>query len=327
MMKRAKIQQPHQIELVDDAIPQPRANEVLLKIKAVGICGSDLHVLEGQHPFVTYPVFPGHEVSGEIVALGDKVDDSLLGLSAVIEPSIADGTLPRFQPGRYNIASELKVMGFQVPGAMSEYFTVPVNRIHILPQGLSHEVGAMVEPTAVAVHAVRLAGNIAGLRVGVIGAGTIGLLTAQVARAYNASEVMIADHDDKRRELAKTLGLQVAEALGEQQFDVVFECVGVEASMRASILACTKGGAIVVVGVFGDEARLPIGLIQDRELQILGSLMYVADDYTEAIRLLQNDQVAVIPLITHRYPLRDVQHAFDQALERGATLKVLLIDT
>ena len=127
-MKRVNIPQPHQLEVVDVPTPHPQANEVLLAIKAIGICGSDLHTLEGQHPFVSYPVYPGHEVSGEIIKVGEELDQSLIGQKAVIEPSLADGARPKFEPGRYNISSNLRVMGFQTVGAMSEFFAVPYER-------------------------------------------------------------------------------------------------------------------------------------------------------------------------------------------------------
>ncbi|GAB4517918.1 MAG: alcohol dehydrogenase catalytic domain-containing protein [Anaerolineae bacterium] len=323
-MKRVIIHEPHQIELIDDAQPQPGAGEVLLRIKTVGICGSDLHTLEGLHPYVSYPVWPGHEVSGEIAAVGEGVDAALIGRKAVIEPSLALGSRPRFEPGRYNIASGLQVMGFQTPGAMGEYFALPLDRVHLLPDHFSHALGATVEPTAVAVHGVRLVGSVSGLDVAVIGAGTIGLLVAQVARAYGAAVVTVADLSPARRAVAEGLGFQTVEALPQSAYEVVFECVGVEATLRAAMLACRKGGTVGVLGVFGKDASLPVGLIQDWELRLLGSLMYVGDDYHEAIRLLGNGAVKVDSLITHRFPLAQAVEAFETALQRGDVLKVLL---
>jgi L-iditol 2-dehydrogenase len=325
-MKRVVIHSPHHLELIDDPTPTAQRGEVLLAIKAVGICGSDLHVYEGQHPFVSYPVYPGHEVSGEIIAVGAGVDSALIGKRAVIEPSLPMGNLPRFEPGRYNIASDLKVMGFQTAGAMAHFFAVPQDRIHVLPQGFSHEWGATVEPTAVAVHGVRLAGNVAGMRVGVIGGGTIGLLVAQVAQAYGAI-VTLTELDPTRRQIGESLGLASTPALQQGAYDIVFECVGIEATLKSAIFACCKGATIIVMGVFGKEVAVPVGLIQDWELRILGSLMYIGDDYREAIRLLGKGDVRVDPLITHRFALEQVHEAFAVALQRGANLKVMLLNT
>ncbi|MEL6407196.1 MAG: alcohol dehydrogenase catalytic domain-containing protein [Chloroflexota bacterium] len=325
-MKRVNIPEPHTLKLVEIDPPQVAPDEVLLSVKAIGICGSDLHTYEGLHPFVSYPVLPGHEVSGEIIKVGANVDESLLGRKAVIEPSIADGKRPKFEPGRYNIASNLRVMGFQTPGAMSELFALPQDRIHLLPDDFSHQQGAFVEPAAVAVHGVRLAGNIAGLDVAVIGAGTIGLLVAQVAQAYGAASVTIADLAPERRAIAEGLGLHAVESLAEQSFDVVAECVGVQATLQSAIYASRKGATVLVLGVFGSDVAIPAGLIQDWELRLLGSLMYVGDDYREAIRLLAKGDIQIDSLITHQFPLSDVQEAFDTALQRGSALKVLLFN-
>ena len=326
-MKRVNIPQPHQLEVVDVPTPHPQANEVLLAIKAIGICGSDLHTLEGQHPFVSYPVYPGHEVSGEIIKVGEELDQSLIGQKAVIEPSLADGARPKFEPGRYNISSNLRVMGFQTVGAMSEFFAVPYERIHLIPPSFSYEQGAMVEPTAVAVHAIRLAGNVAGMEVAIIGAGTIGLLVAQVAQAYGATSVTIADLDPNRRVVAEGLGMIAVEQLSNQSFDVVAECVGASKTLASAIHACRKGATVLVVGVFGSEVMIPAGLIQDWELRLLGSLMYVGDDYREAIRLLNIGAVQTHSIITHRFPLTEAIHAFETALQRGTSLKVILTNS
>jgi L-iditol 2-dehydrogenase len=323
-MKQVVIRGPHEVAVIDEQAPEAGPGEVLLQVKAIGICGSDLHVFEGKHPFVTYPVLPGHEVSGEIIAVGYGVDATLIGRKAVIEPSLPGSGRPRFEPGRYNIASELRVMGFQAPGAMAEYFAAPVDRIHLTPDTFSHDQGAAVEPAAVAVHGVRLAGSVAGMRVGVIGAGTIGLLTAQVARAYAAESVTVADLDPTRRAIAAGLGLDTAESLIESDFDVVFECVGVEATIRAAILACRKGATVIVIGVFGQDASIPVGLIQDRELKLIGSLMYIGDDYREAIRLMATGALQTDVLITDRFPLAQAVEAMARALQRGPVLKVLL---
>ena len=155
---------------------------------------------------------------------------------------------------------------------MAEYFAVPFERIHLIPERFSHEQGAMVEPTAVAVHAVRLAGNVAGMDVAVIGAGTIGLLVAQVAQAYGAMSVTVADLDPNRRAVVESLGMLAVERLSPNSFDVVAECVGASLTLASAIHACRKGATVLVVGVFGSDVMIPAGLIQDWELRLLGRL-------------------------------------------------------
>lgn len=318
------IREPHHVEVFDDQIPQPNAGEALIRVKAIGICGSDLHTLEGLHPFVSYPVLPGHEIAGIIEQVGAGVDVGLVGKMVALEPSLVCGTCRNCRAGRYNICENLKVMGFQTPGAMTELFATPVDRLHFLPDGATFTLGAFVEPTAVAVHAARLPGSLKGRDVAVIGAGTIGLLVAQVARAYDAASVTIVDLDASRRAIAEKLGLKAVEALPKNSVDVAFECVGVEAALRSAILAGRKGATIVIVGVFGKDASIPAGLIQDWELHLMGSLMYVRDDYVEAIRLLANKQIRIDEIVTHRYPLGEAAQAFETAIQRGGALKVIL---
>lgn len=320
-MIRALIPHPHHIEIVHQDQPVPGAGEALLRIRTVGICGSDLHTFEGKHPYVTYPVWPGHEVCAEVVSAGDA---TLVGRRVVIEPSLPGPGRPRFEPGRYNIATELAVMGFQAPGAMAEYFACPMDRLHPLPDGFSDEMGALVEPAAVAVHGVRRAGQVAGHDVAVVGGGTIGILTARVATAYGSAQVHLIEPDAERRELATHMGLTALRSAERQHYDIVFECVGVEPALRSALLACRKGATLVVLGVFGADASVPFGFVQDWELDIKGSLMYTGDDFREAIRLLGTGHLVVDRLVTHRYPLAEVKQAFKTALQRGPVLKVLL---
>ncbi len=323
-MLRIQIPEPHHILVEEAPRPEPAAGEVLLRVRAVGICGSDLHTLEGRHPFVTYPVWPGHEVCGDIVDVGPGVDDSLVGRKAVLEPSIPKGARPRFEPGRYNIAGGLAVMGFQAPGAMSEYAAIPLDRLHLLPDTFTYQMGAAVEPAAVAVHGVLRAGTIAGRDVAVIGGGTIGLLTAQTARAYGAATVHLVDTDPKRRKLAEDIGLDVRAYADENAYETVFECVGAAPALRSALLCCRKGGTLVILGVFGEDVMLPVGLVQDWELDLRGALMYTGDDYREAIRLIGAGALLVDALVTDRFPLAEARAAFARALERGGVLKVVL---
>lgn len=323
-MKQVVIQAPHGLAVVETEVADPGPAEVLLRVKSIGICGSDLHTFEGQHPFVSYPVWPGHELVGVIEELGQGVDASLIGREVALEPSLVDHSCRNCAAGRYNICENLQVMGFQVPGGMAEKFVAPTDRLHILPSGFGTDRGVLVEPTAVAVHAARLPGSLAGCEVAVIGAGTIGLLVAQVARAFGARRVFVAELEPPRRKLPQDLGFEVGDKPPERAFDVIFECVGVEAALRNAISSARKGAAVVVVGVFGREVCIPMGLVQDWELRLLGALMYTGTDYQEAIDLLASSNIEVGRMITHRYPLTDVNEAFAQASRRGSTLKVVL---
>lgn len=320
---RTLISNPHQIAWIDAPEPTVQAGEVLIKPLAVGICGSDIHVFEGQHPFVSYPVYPGHEVAARVVEVGAGVDASWKGAMVALEPSITCGRCEACRTGHYNICESLKVMGFQTSGAMSDFFSVSTQYLHRLPENLDAETGAMIEPLAVATHAVALV-PVQGRKVGVIGAGTIGLLVAQSAKAYGAASVEIIDLLESRRKVAMAVGLE-AKAPDNAKYDVIFECVGVEKALESAIQGIRKGGNIVVLGVYGKPVAITAGLIQDWEIGIKGSLMYTYHDYHEAIRLLANGQVQTTPLITHRFGISEVEKAFHAALERQSALKVMLL--
>lgn len=320
---RTLISTPHHVEWVQAPEPLLHPGEVLLKPLAVGVCGSDIHVFEGHHPFVSYPVFPGHEVAARVIEVGSGVDASWQGALVALEPSITCGRCEQCRSGRYNICEKLQVMGFQAPGAMAELFVSPTQNLHLLPEGFDAELGAMIEPLAVAVHAVVLT-QVQGKKVAVLGAGTIGLLVAQVARAYGAASVEVVDLLEPRRRVAEHLGLQ-AKTPDPAKYDVIFECVGSEKALEAAIQGIRKGGVIIVVGVYGQPTTISAGLIQDWEIGLKGSLMYTFHDYQEAIRLFASGQAQGKALITHRFALPEVQQAFHAALEREKALKVMLL--
>lgn len=322
-MMRTQISSPHQIAWVEGPEPEPRPGEVLLEPLAIGVCGSDLHVYEGLHPFVSYPVFPGHEVAARVVGVGPGVEGGWEGALVALEPSLTCGECEACRGGRYNICERLRVMGFQAPGAMAERFVSPVRNLHRLPEGFDAELGAMVEPLAVAVHAAALA-PLQGRDVAVLGAGAIGLLVAQVARAYGAARVDVVDPLEPRRQAAEALGLR-AKAPDGAKYHVIFECAGNEKALEAAIQGARKGGTVVVVGVYGRPATVSAGLIQDWEIGLKGSLMYTFQDYREAIRLFAEGQVQGKPLVTHRFPVREAGAAFAAALGRERALKVMLL--
>lgn len=324
---RVAIGGPHDLRLERADLPEPRPGEARLRPLAIGICGSDLHVLAGHHPFVEYPVFPGHEIAAQVEAVGDDADGAWIGTRVALEPSLVCGTCRACRAGRYNICENLRVMGFQAPGGMADAFNAPLDRLHRLPDALSDTAGALVEPVAVATHAVRLAhegaGALDGRDVAVIGAGTIGMLCAQVARAAGA-EVTISDLDAARRELAQGFELTARETIGERAFDVVFECVGHEGALRSAVDALRKGATAIVVGVYGHDPAIQAGLVQDRELRLQGSLMYTSEDYREAIRLLSEGAIDAERMITSTFPLAQVERAFEVAAAGGGSLKVIL---
>lgn len=336
-MKQVVLCAPEDVRLIEVPRPVPGPDELLVAVARVGICGSDLHAYHGRHPFIQLPVVPGHEFAGTVVEVGAEVCDYAPGQRVTVEPSLVCGVCYNCTHGRYNICEELRVIGCQSAGAMAEYLTVPATKILPLPDPVTWDQAAMAEPLAVAVHAIRVAKLLPKANVLILGAGTIGLLTLQVAKTMGADRVMITDLLQERLDLALQLGadevvnpgmtdlaMALEEAFGPRRADVIIECVGVAATARDAIRVARKGTRIVVAGVFEEEVPVNLGLVQDRELELVGTLMYVNDDFSTALEMLQDGRVKVEPLITQRFPLHQAAAAFATADNREGALKILI---
>lgn len=336
-MKQAIMTSPGEIKIKETEQPSPGNGEVLLRIQRIGVCGSDVHVYHGKHPYTPYPVIQGHEFSATIAALGPGVDGLNLGSKVTSMPQIVCGKCAPCLRGDYHICDFLKVQGFQAPGCAQELWVTSAEKIIPLPESFSFEQGALVEPVSVAVHSVSRAGKLQGKRVAVLGAGPIGNLVAQVARAEGAS-VLITDVSEYRLDIAQQCGLQstsnaAKESLkeasqrifGASGFETALECVGVEDTITAAIETIQKGGTIIVVGVFGEKPRIDMGLVQDRELNIRGTLMYQRQDYLRAVELIDSGQVVTTPLMSKHFPMDDyleAYHFIDQ--QRDKSMKVFI---
>ncbi|MEM3765533.1 MAG: zinc-binding dehydrogenase [Candidatus Bathyarchaeia archaeon] len=331
-MLRYKLVAPGKIIAEEVPQPTPSRDDTLVEVKACGICGTDIHAFHGKHPFIHIPIVLGHEFSGVEVTSGKRV---------VVEPSVTCGKCYNCRSGRYNICNELKVLGCQTDGAFSQYVVVRKDKVLEIPDKLSFEEASLVEPTAVAVHGVKIAGNMKEKRSFVFGAGPIGLLTLQVLKTKGARDIIVADISEHRLGYAKDLGASytvnplkmdpvafVKTTFGVDGIDVVFECVGGSQSqtINKAIELIRKGEKIVVLGVFSGEISVKIDLIQDRELNIMGSLMYTRGDFSEAIKLICDRQVNVKKLISQIIPMRDVAEAFKLIdKEREKIIKIVLV--
>lgn len=336
-MKQAVMTAPGQILIHDIETPQPGPGEVLLEIHRIGVCGSDIHVFHGKHPYTKYPVVQGHEFSATIEAVGAEVTGLKPGMKVTSMPQIVCGECAPCRRGDYHICDNLKVQGFQAPGCGQEYWVTTAASIIPLPETFTFDQGALVEPVSVAVHAASRAGNLAGRRVAVLGAGPIGNLVAQVARASGA-KVLITDLSEYRLDVARQCGLEntsnakeeslpqaAARVFGADGFDVALECVGVEPTMTAAVSTIEKGGTIVVVGVFGDKPTVDMGLVQDRELNLHGTLMYQKRDYLRAVELIASGQIHTEPLMSIHYRFEQYLDAYEYIEHQGdRTMKVFI---
>lgn len=337
-MLQAVMVEPGRIEYREVEKPAPRKGEIVIAVKRIGVCGSDMHVFHGLHPYTTYPVVQGHEVSGEVESVGAGVKGFSPGDKVIFMPQVTCTTCYSCIHGMYHICDSLKVMGFQTGGAAQEYFPVAADMALKLPDGISLDEGAMIEPVAVAVHALRRGGDVRDKKVLVLGSGPIGNLTGQVAKGLGAKAVMITDINDFRLEMARkckldfTVNTQVedlSEAIlrdfGPDRADLILECVGAEQTISQAIALARKGSTIVIVGVFGKKPVVDIGLVQDRELNLIGTLMYQRKDYEKAIELAASGKLHLDVLITDRFPFTSYLEAYKHIEEKkGQTLKVMI---
>jgi len=337
-MRQAVMTEPGKIEFRD--VPEPGAGpgEILLRIKQIGICGSDIHVNHGKHPFTSYPVVQGHEFSGIVEAVGEGVKGIERGMKATARPQIVCGKCKPCLRGDYNICDVLKVEGFQAPGVAQDLFVTSKEKFVALPDSMSFEQGALVEPTSVAVHSTGRAGDIRGHNVVVLGAGTIGNLVAQLVRCRGAKKILITDLSDFRLDIARKCGIEntsnaskeslkeaAQRVFGDEGFDIALEAVGVEATMDAAISNIEKGGRIVVLGVFGEKPRIDMSIVGDREQTLIGTLMYKHEDYLKAVELIASGDVITEPLVTKHFPFEQYMEAYKFIDEQGdKTMKVMI---
>ena len=337
MLQQVMIE-PKKIEFRQVETPTPQKGQVLVRIRRIGICGSDIHVYHGKHPFTRYPITQGHEVSGEIAALGEGVTGLRLGQKVTIEPQVVCGACHPCRHGKYNLCENLKVMGFQTTGTASEYFAVDQQKITPLPDEMSYDQGAMIESLAVAVHAVRRFGDIQGQRVAVLGAGPIGNLVAQTAKGMGAHSVMITDISQLRLDLAQKCGVDycvntkerdfgqaLVDCFGPDKADVIYDCAGNDLTMDQAIQNARKGSAIILVAVFAARAHVDLAVLNDHELDLNTTMMYRHPDYLTAIQLVNDKKVLLDPLMSRHFPFKEYQAAYEYIdSHREDTMKVLI---
>ena len=337
-MRQAVMTSPGKIEFRNIVKPKPSYNEILLRVQKIGVCGSDIHVWHGKHPYTSYPVVQGHEFSAIVEEVGEGVQNVEPGMKATARPQIICGKCPPCKRGDYHICDILKVEGFQASGCAQDFFITSQDKIIPFPDSLSFEDGALVEPTSVAVHSTGRVESLVGKNVVVLGAGTIGNLVAQVAKSRGAKEILITDVSPFRLEIAKQCEIeQVSNAaeenlieasqrvFGNQGFDVAFEAVGIEETVDTAIENIQKGGKIVVLGVFANKPRIDLSTVGDRELSLIGTLMYKHEDYKKAVDLIAKGKIKTNPLVTKHFSFEDYNKAYEFIEMQGdKTLKVMI---
>lgn len=329
---------PGEIQFNSVPIPQTQPGQVLIKIKRIGVCGSDIHVYHGKHPYTKYPVTQGHEVSGQVAELGEGVAGLHVGQKVTIEPQVYCGHCHPCTHGKYNLCETLKVMGFQTTGTASTYFAVDAAKVTPLPDGMSYDEGAMIEPLAVTVHAARRAGDVAGKKVCVLGCGPIGILLVQTLKALGAAEVLVTDISDYRLALAKECGADhavntrnaafgeaLAAAFGPDKADLIYDCAGNDITMDQAIQNARKGSTIILVAVYAGLARCDLAKLNDSELTLDTTMMYRHEDYQDAIDLVGKGKIRLTPLMSKHFPFTDYAETYRYIdANQETTMKVLV---
>ena len=341
-MENTMVQQvmvePGKIEFREIPIPPVGPDQVLLRVMYIGICGSDIHVYHGKHPFTSYPVTQGHEVSCQVVGMGANVKEFNVGDKVTVEPQVVCGKCYPCRHGKYNLCEELKVMGFQTTGMASTYFVVDKEKVTLLPSSISYEDGAMIEPLAVAVHGVKRVGDVKGLKIAVLGAGPIGNLVAQVAKGLGAEKVMITDVSDFRLDLAKKCGIDsvyntknkdfgeaLIEAFGPDKADVIYDCAGNDITMGQAIKYARKGSQIILVAVYAGMANVDLAVLNDHELDLNTTMMYRHEDYLDAIKLVEKGAINLGLLQTKIFDFKEFLDAYKYIdANRETSMKVLI---
>lgn len=339
-MRQAILISPKHIELKTVEAPQAgslQAHQVLINVKRIGVCGSEIHSYHGLHPATYYPVVQGHEFSAVVVAVGSEVTVCKPGDAITARPQLVCGQCGPCRRGQYNVCEHLRVEAFQANGVAQDYFVTTDDRVVVLPEGMSLDHGAMIEPAAVGAHATNRT-DVAGKNVVVSGAGAIGNLVAQFCLARGARRVLIADVSDLRLQKARECGIEltvnvaqtplneaVREVFGEEGYQIGFEVAGVESSIRSLMETVEKGGDIVVVAVFAHDPALSMFHLGEHELRLIGTMMYRHEDYQTAVDFVSRGIVHLEPLISNRFPLEqyDAAYRFIDA-NRASTMKVIV---
>ena len=339
MMTQEVMTAPHEITFREVEVPTAGPGQVLMKVMKIGVCGSDIHVWHGTHPFTSYPVTQGHEVSCQVIGLGEGVTGLKIGDKVTVQPQVVCGKCYPCAHGKYNLCENLKVMGFQTTGIASRFFCTDSFRVTRLPDSMSYDEGAMIEPLAVAVHAAKRFPEIMGAKVAVIGAGPIGILTAQAVKACGAESVMVTDVSDFRIGKAKECGADfvfntrekdfgdcLVEAFGPDKADVIYDCAGNDITMNEAIKYARKGSTIILVAVFGAMAKVDLAVLNDHELDLNTTMMYRNEDYVDAIRFVEEGKVKLEPLMSKTFAFKDYADAYHYIDNNRETSMKILID-
>ena len=332
-MRAAVLVEPGRIEMEKRPIPAPEPGDVLIRVSSVGVCGSDTHYYRHGRVgsfVVRRPLVLGHEAAGTILGVGAGVNASRIGERVSIEPQRPDPDTEETRRGLYNLCPHMRFFATPpVDGALCDYVTIGAGYAHRVPDSVSDDAAALCEPLSVGIAAVRKAGLDGGSRVLITGAGPIGIVLAQLARAYGATDIVVSDPDSARREQALTFGATAVldptvEPIGDLGVDAFIDASGAPAAVVDGIRALRPAGTAVLVGSGAESMELPTQLIQNRELVLTGVFRY-ANTWPTAIALVESGRVDLDAMVTARFPLEKAAEALDSDRTPGSVKSVVAV--
>src|SRR6266480_3665369 len=339
-MRAVIIDAPGIIRVDNVPDPTPRPDEVLVRVDACGICGTDLHIIDGDSPLARYPVIPGHEFVGEVVALGYDIAQSngnregniTVGSRVAIDPNLYCGHCDLCRTGHENLCLNYAALGVTTNGAIAQYVAVPMASAYLLPNSMSLREGALIEPVSCAVHGMHSLNPRSGDTFLIVGAGTMGLLLLQLALRGGASRVAMVDVNMQRLASAEQLGAtrtygDIQQALADEPlgFNCVIDATGVPAVIENAFMAVKRGGKFMVFGVASNEARISLSpfRIYNDEITIIGS-MAVLFSFQPALDLISSGVINTQAMLTAALPLQDFSRALDM-VRQGQGVKTQIL--
>jgi len=323
-----------------EEIPEPDVGDcdVLVRVRAVGICGSDLHAYEGISRRRVPPLVMGHEIAGEIADTGRDVKGLKRNDRVVVYPVLSCGECEYCRCGNENLCRDIRFMGLHVLGGFAEYVAVPADRCYKIAPGLAFEKACLTEPLAVAVHVADSSRMRVNDSILIIGAGAVGSMITQVVRLRTSGQIIVTDILDSRLDLAKKLGADVAinsrekDAVEEiltltdgKGVDVSIEVVGIQSTVQQALASVKKGGTIIAVGLLEKNMEIDMMRVVTNQLELHGSYIYSDYDFRSSISLIANDKVNLQPYLTHIFALEDAQKGFEEmTTNKENVLKVIL---
>jgi L-iditol 2-dehydrogenase len=332
-MRAAVLVEPGRIEMEQRPVPTPQPGDVLIRVSSVGVCGSDTHYYRHGRVggfVVEAPLVLGHEAAGTIVGVGDSVDPSRIGQRVSIEPQRPDPDSEETRRGHYNLCPQMRFFATPpVDGALCDYVTIGAEFAHPVPDSISDDAAALCEPLSVGIAAIRKAELDGRSRVLIAGAGPIGIVVTQLARAYGATEIVVSDPDPTRRDRALAFGATTAvdptvDQTDDLAVDAFIDASGAPAAVAAGIRAVCPAGRVVLVGSGAESMELPTQLIQNRELVLTGVFRY-ANTWPTAIALVKSGRVDLDAMVTAHFPLEKAAEALDSDQIPGSVKSVVTV--